>query len=79
MMKTLVKPQAKFTQGISSNYSYRQNRTETSSFQYTKHQRQLKYILIAMSFFTFVVVSDSPVKDAEICNRYNSHKVCNIW
>ena len=79
MMKTLVRPQAKFTQGIPSNYSYRQNRIETSSFQYIKHHRQLKYILIAMSFFTFVIVSDSPLKDAEICNRYNSYQACNIW
>tara|TARA_B100000963_G_scaffold251421_1_gene220292 strand:- start:15132 stop:15368 length:237 start_codon:yes stop_codon:yes gene_type:complete len=78
-MKTLVKPQVKLVKEISYNRSYRQNRLESCSFQYRKFNKKWKILLIAMSFFTFIAFPDSPEIDAEICNRFNSQIICNMW
>ena len=78
-MKTLVKPQVKLVTEISYKHPYRQNRLERCSFQYRKFNKKWKFLLIAMSFFTFIIFSDSPEIDAEICNRFNSQVICNIW
>ena len=78
-MKTLVKPLAKLSSEISLNQSYSQNRLKTYSFQQRKFQRKLKFLLIAMSFFTFLAFSDSPQIESDICNRYNNHQACIVW
>ena len=78
-MKTLVKPLVKLNAEISFNQSYEQNKLYSNSFQYKKFDIKWKFLLIVMSFFTFIVFSDSPEVDADICNRFNSEKVCNIW
>ncbi len=79
MMKTLVKPVAKLNVEISFNQSYRQNRLKSHSNQYRKFQTKWKFLLITMSFFTFIVFSDVPEIDADICNRFNNEQACNIW
>ena len=78
-MKTLVKPLVKLNAEISFNQSYEQNKLYSNSFQYKKFDIKWKFLLIVMSFFTFIVFSDSPEVDADICNRFNSEKACNIW
>tara|TARA_Y100001978_G_C23431929_1_gene308786 strand:- start:342 stop:578 length:237 start_codon:yes stop_codon:yes gene_type:complete len=78
-METLVKPVAKLNAEISFNLPYRQNRPNHHSFQYIKFHRKWKFLLIVMSFFTFIVFSDSPKIDADICNRFNNEQACSIW
>ncbi len=78
-MKTLVKPLAKLNTEIYLNQSYRQNKLKSHDLQYIKFHTKWKFLLITMSFFTFIIFSDSPEIDGNICNKYNNEQVCNIW
>ncbi len=78
-MKTLVKPVARLNVEIYSSHSYHQNRLINYSSQYRKFHTKWKFLLIAMSCFTFIAFSDTPEIDGEICNKYNNEQVCNIW
>ena len=78
-MKTLVKPLVKLNAEISFNQPYEQNKLYSNSFQHKKFNIKWKFLLIVMSFFTFIVFSDSPEVDADICNRFNNEKACNVW
>ena len=79
MMKTLVKPLAKLNTKIYLNQSYSQNRLKSQSLQYRKSHIKWKFLLVTMSFFTFIVYSDSPEIEGNICNKFNSEQACNIW
>ena len=78
-MKTLVKPLTELNTEIYLNQSYRQNRLKSHSLQYRKFQTKWKFLLITMSFFTFIVFSDSPEMEGNICNKFNNELVCNVW
>ena len=78
-MKTLVKPLAKLNTEIYLNHSYPQNRLKSNSLQYRKFRTKWKFLLITMSFFTFIAFSESPQVDANICNKFHNEQVCNIW
>ena len=78
-MKTLAKPFVRFDEGTYLKQSYRQDRLKSYSSQYRKYQIKWKFLLITMSFFTFIVFSDSPEIDGNICNKFNNEQVCNIW
>ena len=78
-MKTLVKPLAKLNSEIYLNQTYPQNRIKSNSLQYRKFLTQWKFLLFAMSFFTFFAFSDSPEINGNICSKYNNQQVCNIW
>ena len=78
-MKTLEKPLAKLNAEISINLPYRQNRIKSHSLQYKKFHTKWKFLLITMSFFTFVAFSDTPDTDGNICNKFNNEEVCNVW
>ena len=79
MMKTLVKPLAKLNTEIYLNQSYPQNRLKSHSLQYRKFHIKWKFLLVMMSFFTFIAFSDSPEIDADICNKFNNAESCNVW
>ena len=79
MMKTLVKPLAKLNTEIYLNQSYPQNRLKSHSIQHRKFYIKWKFLLIVMSFFTFIAFSDSPEIDGKICNKFNNEQACNIW
>ena len=79
MMKTLVKPLAKLNTEIYLNQSYAQNRLKSQSLQYRKFHIKWKFLLLVMSFFTFIVFSGSPEIEGNICNKFNSEQACNIW
>ena len=79
MMKTLVKPLAKLNTEIYLNQSYPQNRLKSHSLQYRKSHIKWKFLLVTMSFFTFIVYPDSPEIQGNICNKFNSEQACNIW
>ena len=78
-MKTLVKPLAKLNTEIYLNQSYPQNRLKSHSLQYRKFHTKWKFLLITMSFFTFIVFSESPEIDENICNKFNNEQACHIW
>ena len=79
-MKTLVKkPPANLNTAIYHNQLYPQNRLKSHRLQYIKFQTKWKFLLITMSFFSFIVFSDSPDIDGDICNKFNDAQVCNIW
>ena len=79
MMKTLVKPLAKLNTEIYLNQPYPQNRLKSHSLQYRKFHIKWKFLLVMMSFFTFIAFSDSPEIEGNICNKFYSEKACNIW
>ena len=79
MMKTLVKPLAKLNIEIYLNQSYGQNRLKSHSLQYRKSHIKWKFLLLMMSFFTFIAYPDSPEIEGIICNKFNSEQACNIW
>ena len=79
MMKTLAKPLVKLNTEIYLNQSYSQNRLKSHSLQYRKSHIKWKFLLVSMSFFTFIVLSDSPEIEGNICNKYNNEQACNIW
>ena len=78
-MKTLVKPLAKLNAEISLNQLYPQNRLKSHSLQYRKFQTKWKFLLITMSFFTFITFPDLPEIDGKICNKFNNQQACKIW
>ena len=78
-MKTLAKPLVKFSEEVYLNQSYRQDRLKSYSSQYRKYQIKWKFLLITMSFFTFIAFPDSPEIDGNICNKFNNAQICNIW
>ena len=59
--------------------SYSQDRLKSYSLQYRKFHKKWKFLLITMSFFTFIAFSDSPEIDGNICNKFNNEQICNIW
>ena len=78
-MKTLVKPLAKLDVEISFKRPYQQSSLKSNSFQQRKFHSKWKFLLITLSFFTFIAFSESPEIDAEICKRFNSEQACIIW
>ena len=79
MMKTLVKPLAKLNTGIYLNQSCPQNRLKSHSLQYRKFHIKWKFLLLTMSFFTFIAFPDSPEIEGNICNKFYNEEACNIW
>ena len=78
-MKTLVKPLVKLNTEIYLNQPCSQNILKSHSLQQRKFHEKWKFLLIGMSFFTFIAFSDSPEIDGNICNKFNNEQVCNIW
>ena len=78
-MKTLVQPLVSINTETYLNQSCRQNRLKIHSTQYRKLHAKLKFLLLVMSFFTFITFPESPEIDGNICNKYNNEKSCNVW
>ena len=79
LMKTLIRPCVKSTIAISPDQLYRQNIPESISFKHKKLKIKWKILLIFMSIFTFIVVTEMPEKNASICNKHYSEKICMVW
>ena len=59
------------------NKSYiRLKEKEISSVNYKFYQ---KLFLIIISFSTILILPESPRELENICESYNSRKICNIW
>ena len=76
MMKTALKPDLKSkTYCISKSYS-RFREKENSQLDFKFYQKLL-VMLIALS--TILIFPESPKELENICENYNSRKICNVW
>ncbi len=60
---------------ISKNYPLR--REKEISLINIKFYQKLFVVLLALS--TFLILPESPRELANICESYNSHKICDVW
>ena len=75
-MKTAVKPDLKTkTFGISRSYT-RLIEKETSLISFKFYQ---KLLVLLISFLTILIIPESPRELGNICESYNSKKICNVW
>jgi hypothetical protein len=76
MMKTVLKPDFKSkTFCISKSYS-RPLEKEISLVNFKFYQKLFVFI---MSFSTILIIPESPRELENICESYNSRKICNVW
>ena len=75
-MKTALKPDLKSkTYCISKSYS-RLTEKEISLINIKFYQ---KLFILLISFSTILIFSESPRELENICEIYNSKKICNVW
>ena len=75
-MKAAVKPNLKLkTFCISISYTFLMAK-ETSSVNFKFYQ---KLFVLLLSFSTILIFPDSPRELENICESYNSRKICNVW
>ena len=75
-MKTVVKPDLKpKTSFISKSYS-RSIEKEIRQFNFKFYQ---KLFVLLISFSTILIFPESPRELGNICESYNSKKICNVW
>ena len=76
MMKTVLKPDLKLkTYCISKSYS-RLIEKEISLINSKFYQ---KLFVLLISFSTILIFPESPRELGNICESYNSRKICNVW
>ena len=76
MMKTVLKPELKLkTYCISKSYS-RLKEKEISFINFKVYQ---KLFVLLISFSTILIFPESPKELENICESYNSRKICNVW
>ena len=75
-MKAAVKPDMKSkTYCVSKSYS-RLIEKETSLINFKFYQ---KLFVLLISFATILIFPESPRELGDICESYNSRKICNSW
>ena len=75
-MTTTAKPDLKSkTLCISKSYS-RLSEKEISLVNFKFYQ---KLIVLLISFSTILIFPESPKELGNICESYNSKKICNVW
>jgi len=76
MMKTAVKTDLKSkTFRVSESYSHlieKETRVINSKFYQ-------KLFILLISFSTILIFPESPRELENICESYNSRKICNVW
>ena len=76
MMKTVLRPELKLkTYCISKSYS-RLKEKEISFINFKVYQ---KLFVLLISFSTILIFPESPKELENICESYNSRKICNVW
>ena len=75
-MKTVLKPDLKSkTYCISKSYS-RLTEKEISLINFKFYQ---KLFVLLISFSTILIFPESPKELGNICESYNSRKICHVW
>ena len=76
MMKTAIKPDLKSkTFCVSKSYT-RFVEKEVSSVSLKFYQKLFVFLI---AFSTILIFPESPKELENICENYNSSKVCNVW
>jgi len=76
MMMTAVKPDLQSKNFcISKSYS-RLTEKEISIINFKFYQ---KLFVLLISFSTILIFPESPRESENICDSYNSGKICNVW
>ena len=75
-MKTDVNPDFK-SKTFYSSKSYTHLREKEISLVDYKFYQKLFIVLISLS--TFLIFPESPRELENICENYNSRKLCNVW
>ena len=75
-MKTVLKPDLKLkTYCISKSYS-RLTKKEISLINFKFYQ---KFFILLISFSTILIFPELPRELGNICESYNSKKICDVW
>ena len=75
-MKTVLKPDLK-SQTICISKSYPLFiKKEVSIFNVKFYQKLLVFLI---AFLTILIFPESPKELENICESYNSRKICNVW
>jgi len=75
-MKTAVKPDLKSkTSSISKSYTNLSEK-QISLVNFKLYQ---KLFVLIISFSTILIFPESPKELGNICESYNSRKICNVW
>ena len=75
-MKTALKPDLKLKNYcISKSYTPLTERKIIS----TSVKFYQKLFVLLISFSTILIFSESPRELGNICENYNSRKICNVW
>ena len=75
-MKTALEPDLK-SKTFCTSKSYPRPLDEEVSLISSKFYQKLFVFLI--SFSTFLIFPESPKELENICESYNSRKICNVW
>ena len=75
-MKTVLEPEFK-SKTLCISKSYPRLRDKEISLVNFKFYQKLFVFLISLS--TILIFSESPRELENICESYNSRKVCNVW
>jgi len=75
-MKTAFKPYLKSNSFSISKVHIRLIEKEKSLVNFKFYQR---LFVLFISFSTILIFPDSPRELGNICQTYNSRKICNVW
>jgi len=75
-MKTALKPDLKSKTFCFSESYPRPIEKEVSLFNFKFYQKLFVFLL---AFSTILIFSESPKELENICESYNSRKICNVW
>ena len=76
MMKTALKPDLKSkTYCVSKSYS----RLTEKEISLTNFKFYQKLFVLFISFSTILIIPESPRELGNICENYNSKKLCNVF
>ena len=75
-MKTALKPEFKSKIFCVSKSYPRLLEKEISLINFKFYQ---KLFVILISFSTILILPESPTELENICESYNSRKICNVW
>ena len=75
-MKTALKPDLKLKTFCISKSCDRRKEKEISLINSKFYQ---KLFIVLISFLTILIFPESPRELENICENYNSRKICNVW
>ena len=75
-MKTALKPDLKSKTFCVSKSDPRFMEKGVSSVNFKFYQKLFVFLI---AFSTFLIFPDSPKELENICESYNSRKICNVW